>query len=158
MLVDEASQTTEPSCLIPLHAAGKKVQHAILVGDHKQLPPVVQYDQNREHLDMTSISLMQRLIDFSHFPAHLLAIQRRMHSGVSAFANAAFYGGSVTDGTDDAKVCALCGIGTVEFRNVGAEHGASESGGGGIGDDMGASIRNPVEARAVVSDLRALIT
>lgn len=38
MIIDEASQATEPSTLIPFHTMTKKV---VLVGDHMQLPPTV---------------------------------------------------------------------------------------------------------------------
>lgn len=38
MLIDEATQATEPECLIPIVAGAKQV---VLVGDHCQLGPVV---------------------------------------------------------------------------------------------------------------------
>ena len=38
MLIDEATQACEPECLLPLLRGAK---HAILVGDHCQLGPVV---------------------------------------------------------------------------------------------------------------------
>lgn len=38
LIIDEASQATEPSTLIPFHTMTKKV---VLVGDHMQLPPTV---------------------------------------------------------------------------------------------------------------------
>jgi regulator of nonsense transcripts 1 len=38
VLIDEATQATEPECLIPIVRSAKQV---VLVGDHCQLPPVV---------------------------------------------------------------------------------------------------------------------
>ena len=37
VVIDEATQATEPSCLIPLIKAKK----LIMAGDHKQLPPTI---------------------------------------------------------------------------------------------------------------------
>ena len=85
MLIDEASQTTEPSVLMPLAQAGKRVQHVVLVGDHKQLPPVICYDQEQfGHKQTATVSLMQRLIEQTDVQPFILAKQRRMHSLVSA--------------------------------------------------------------------------
>lgn len=45
-LVEESGHSFEPECMIPVVAASrissKKRIHVVLVGDHKQLPPVIQ--------------------------------------------------------------------------------------------------------------------
>ncbi|MBP9838924.1 MAG: hypothetical protein KBC84_09450 [Proteobacteria bacterium] len=57
-MVDEASQATEPSVLIPFLTETVKV---ILVGDHKQLPPTV-ISKNGFKTGYAR-SLFERLID-----------------------------------------------------------------------------------------------
>lgn len=44
LVVDEATQSTEPSCLIPVTRAGR----VIMAGDHRQLPPTVQSEAAAE--------------------------------------------------------------------------------------------------------------
>ena len=55
-VIDEACQTTEPACWIPIQRAGR----IVLAGDHCQLPPtVVSVDAARDGFD---ISLLERLM------------------------------------------------------------------------------------------------
>ncbi|XP_068619014.1 putative helicase mov-10-B.1 isoform X2 [Battus philenor] len=58
IVIDEASQTSEPSCLLPIH----KVQSCklILSGDHHQLGPVVVSKEAKKY--GLELSLMERLI------------------------------------------------------------------------------------------------
>lgn len=57
LVLDEGSQASEPEALIPLC---KAVGQAILVGDHKQLPPVVQSRKAEER--GLGLSLFERLM------------------------------------------------------------------------------------------------
>lgn len=41
VVLDEASQASEPEALIPIT---RGAEHVVLVGDHQQLPPVVNSD------------------------------------------------------------------------------------------------------------------
>ena len=91
VIVDEASQVSEPICLIPL---AKKCDHFLLVGDHKQLRP---FCHERAAESQYSISLFERLDSESHH-LYLLDTQYRMHSGISKFPNANFYDGRLKDG------------------------------------------------------------
>ena len=86
-LVDEASQATIPSTLIPLSKAKKFV----LVGDHKQLPPTILSLEAQE----LSQTLFEKLI--SRFPqkAILLDVQYRMNELLMSFPNYQFYGGEI---------------------------------------------------------------
>jgi len=86
-LVDEASQATIPSTLIPLSKAKKFV----LVGDHKQLPPTILSLEAQE----LSQTLFEKLI--SRFPqkAILLDVQYRMNELLMGFPNHQFYGGEI---------------------------------------------------------------
>lgn len=86
-VIDEACQSTEPACWIPLLRAGR----VILAGDHFQLPPtVVSREAEREGF---AVSLLERLID--HYGAARLArrleVQYRMHTSIMAFSSAEFY-------------------------------------------------------------------
>jgi len=81
LIHDEASQSTEPSSLIPLIKA-KKV---VFAGDHKQLPPTVLSED-----DNLKYSLFERLIDLKK-PNYQLKIQYRMNEVLMEFPNKLFY-------------------------------------------------------------------
>jgi hypothetical protein len=92
VILDEATQAVEPSALIPLlHRASKMV----LVGDQKQLGPVVR-NTRLEH-GMYGRSLFERLIEL-RVPSVMLDCQFRMHPLVSRFPNDTFYAGAIKDG------------------------------------------------------------
>ena len=84
-IVDEASQVTQPVCLAPL----KLAKAFLLVGDHKQLPPlVVSADARALGFDN---SLFKRLAD-AHPPAVIsLTRQYRMQLEVMGLANELVY-------------------------------------------------------------------
>ena len=85
LIIDEASQCVEPSCLIPLCHEVKKL---ILVGDHMQLPATVFYPKAAQIL--YNRSLFERLID-NKYPRYILTVQYRMQSNISEFISNAFY-------------------------------------------------------------------
>ena len=82
-VIDEASQTTIPSVLIPI----AKAHRFILAGDHKQLPPTIISDQAHE-LEKT---LFEELIRLYPFKSQLLNVQYRMNSLLMKFPNHEFY-------------------------------------------------------------------
>ncbi|UJG39660.1 MAG: AAA family ATPase [Candidatus Heimdallarchaeum aukensis] len=85
VIVDEASQMTETTLLSAL-IEGKKF---ILVGDHKQLPPVIQSVLcKNEGFD---ISLFEKLAKSNPQFVHLLTIQFRMNEKIMEFSNKKFY-------------------------------------------------------------------
>ncbi len=91
VVIDEATQATEPSCYIPL-IRGKRF---FLAGDHKQLPPtILSMDAQREGLAYT---LFERLLDlYAQIPAYsLLQVQYRMNERLLAFPSETFYEGKV---------------------------------------------------------------
>ena len=57
VFLDEAGQCDEPSSLVPLM---KGARHAVLIGDHKQLPSVVSSDTARD--EGLNVSLFERLM------------------------------------------------------------------------------------------------
>jgi DNA replication ATP-dependent helicase Dna2 len=97
-LVDEASQLTEPSAMAALNRADRFV----LVGDHEQLPPVVQSadagDESTESNPL-STSLFERLIEQYPDAAVMLTRQYRMSQRIQAFSSAEFYDGALRPAT-----------------------------------------------------------
>ncbi|KAM5178909.1 3'-5' exoribonuclease HELZ2 isoform 3-T3 [Callospermophilus lateralis] len=85
ILVDEAGMATEPETLIPL-VRFSKAEKVVLLGDHKQLRPVVK-DKQLQNLGMDR-SLFERY----HRDAFLLDTQYRMHQAICTFPSMEFYG------------------------------------------------------------------
>ena len=115
-IIDEATQILEPQLLGILCARGEDGKNAIdkfvLIGDHKQLPAVVQqnteqsaiYDESLLSIGLSNLkdSLFERLYrnctaacssSAIHRSYDMLCRQGRMHPEVALFANRAFYGG-----------------------------------------------------------------
>ncbi|GAP83628.1 putative NAM7-nonsense-mediated mRNA decay protein [Rosellinia necatrix] len=102
VIIDEASQQTEPASLVPLT---KGCQRALLVGDHVQLRPTVQ--QLASALDF-DVSLFERLYTQtagadstdcdSGFPKLMLDTQYRMHPSICKFSSEQFYEGKLLTG------------------------------------------------------------
>ena len=82
-IIDEASQATIPSVLIPI----AKAHRFILAGDHKQLPPTIISDRTGE----LSKTLFEELIRMYPHKSQLLNIQYRMNSLLMKFPNEEFY-------------------------------------------------------------------
>jgi len=85
IIIDEASQMTEPTVLSSLLEGNR----FILVGDHKQLPPVVQSPQAQK--ENMGISLFERLAERNPASIHLLTHQFRMNEKLIDFSNDRFY-------------------------------------------------------------------
>ena len=86
VVLDEACQTTEPACWIPL-MRGERI---LLAGDHCQLPPtVVSKDAGQEGL---ARSMMERLVEtYGAAITRQLDVQYRMHEAIMRFSSAQFY-------------------------------------------------------------------
>jgi regulator of nonsense transcripts 1 len=92
VIMDEATQAVESSALIPLiHHATKMV----LVGDQKQLGPVVSLAQLKSR--KYDRSLFDRLIEQGVAP-EMLDLQFRMHPDISRFPSKHFYQDKLRDG------------------------------------------------------------
>ncbi len=76
VLIDEATQSTEPECMIPIMRGAKQV---VLVGDHCQLGPVIMCKKAAKA--GLSRSLFERLILLGIRPVRL-QVQYRMHPGM----------------------------------------------------------------------------
>ena len=92
VLVDEATQATEPECLIPLVMGAKQV---ILVGDHCQLGPVV-LSKKAARAGFNQ-SLFERMVSLGIRPIRL-EVQYRMHPALAEFPSQTFYDGSLQNG------------------------------------------------------------
>ncbi len=104
VIVDEAGKATPPEILVPINL-GKKI---VLVGDHKQLPPVVDEnlikDQENSKLNLTRKDLETSL--FEYLEQHLdescksiLDEQYRMNPVIGELISQMFYGGNLISRT-----------------------------------------------------------
>uniref|UniRef100_A0A671YL51 DNA replication ATP-dependent helicase/nuclease n=1 Tax=Sparus aurata TaxID=8175 RepID=A0A671YL51_SPAAU len=92
-IVDEASQISQPICMGPLFYAKKFV----LVGDHQQLPPIVQ-NQEARSLGMDE-SLFKRLELHSEAVVQL-NVQYRMNRQIMSLSNSLMYEGQLECGSE----------------------------------------------------------
>ncbi|XP_062110913.1 uncharacterized protein LOC133822556 isoform X2 [Humulus lupulus] len=93
LIIDEAAQLKECESTIPLQLPGTR--HAILIGDERQLPAMVQ-SKVSENANFGR-SLFERLALLGH-KKHLLNVQHRMHPSISSFPNKQFYSNKISDG------------------------------------------------------------
>ncbi|MEM7125654.1 MAG: AAA domain-containing protein [Chloroflexota bacterium] len=112
-VIDEAGQSVEPGCWIPL----LRSQRVVLAGDHCQLPPtVVSQEATRQGL---GISLLERLMNEEAENkgggseavgiARQLTVQYRMHKEIMNFSSAAFYHSTLL-ADDSVKDHLLCDV------------------------------------------------
>ncbi|WP_456477495.1 IGHMBP2 family helicase [Methanopyrus sp.] len=87
-VIDEGSQATEPSALIPISRA----KRFIIAGDHKQLPPTILSEKAQPELSRT---LFERLIEKHPKLSRMLRVQYRMHESIMEFPNREFYNGKL---------------------------------------------------------------
>ncbi|KAK3994607.1 hypothetical protein QBC44DRAFT_391344 [Cladorrhinum sp. PSN332] len=92
-IVDEASQITLPICLGPIRMA----RTFVLVGDHNQLPPLVQNEEAR--LGGLDVSLFKLLSDKHPSSVVNLEHQYRMSEDIMTLSNTLIYNGRLKCGT-----------------------------------------------------------
>ncbi|KAM8894285.1 DNA replication ATP-dependent helicase/nuclease DNA2 isoform 2-T2 [Spinachia spinachia] len=92
-IVDEASQISQPICLGPLFYA----ERFVLVGDHQQLPPIVQ-NQEARSLGMDE-SLFKRL-ELHGEAVVQLNVQYRMNRQIMSLSNSLMYEGRLECGSE----------------------------------------------------------
>ena len=148
VLIDEATQATEPASLVPLVRGSRQI---VLIGDHKQLPPTV--ISRRAEDGGLSRSLFERLIDMGIEPK-LLTTQYRMHPSISEFPNTHFYQGLLEDGVSTDQRPAPMGMLWPDWESPMAFVPVD-------GDELlspdGASKENPAEASWAVKILIGLV-
>ncbi|XP_077192077.1 3'-5' exoribonuclease HELZ2 [Paroedura picta] len=84
VIVDECAMSTEPETLIPL-VSHKNVEKVVLLGDHKQLRPVVNNDSCK------ALGMEKSLFERYKHQALMLDIQYRMQSDICRFPSNTFY-------------------------------------------------------------------
>ena len=109
VIVDEAAKATFPELAVSLNKAHK----IILVGDHQQLPPVLDTEiirNNKEKLDEECLaqSIFERM--YNMFPEdnkHRLTIQYRMHPTIGTLISHVFYNDEIQNGVEaqDRELC-----------------------------------------------------
>lgn len=90
VVIDEACQSIEPGCWIPLLRA----QRIVLAGDHCQLPPTI--ISAEAAAGGLSVSLFERLMAlYGERVSRRLDVQYRMHAAIGGFSSAEFYSGAL---------------------------------------------------------------
>ncbi|NXF32029.1 HELZ2 Helicase, partial [Nyctibius bracteatus] len=84
IIIDECAMSTEPETLIPL-VSHKHAEKVVLLGDHKQLRPVVNNDLCK------SLGMETSLFERYRHQAWMLDTQYRMHKDICEFPSQEFY-------------------------------------------------------------------
>ena len=89
-VIDEACQSTEPGCWVPL----LRCDRLVLAGDHQQLPPtVLSVEAAKQGF---AKSLMERQMElYSSEVSKMLTVQYRMHHQIMDFSSGEFYDGEL---------------------------------------------------------------
>ena len=105
-IVDEAGRATVPEVLVPIARA----ERVVLVGDEKQLPPMVDNEIGSDELPRSlddyplDTSLFQTLVEQAEQEGHwhLAALRRqyRMHPAIGNLISQAFYDGNLEQGLE----------------------------------------------------------
>ena len=85
-IIDEASQILEPLCFAPIF----KTRRFLLVGDYKQLPPLVTSEKSKTDFK-SDISLFERLAKRYPHAVSTLKLQYRMDRQIMELANHLIY-------------------------------------------------------------------
>jgi superfamily I DNA and/or RNA helicase len=104
VLIDEATQATQPSTLVALTRGAENV---IMAGDDMQLPPTIVSSKAKQlGLDISLFARMRHL----GIEPELLNEQYRMHPCISEFPSNVFYNGKVATGVSAAARPPVYGI------------------------------------------------
>jgi len=91
LVIDEACQSVEPGCWVPLKLANR----IVLAGDHCQLPPTILSKEAAQQ--GYAVSLMQRLVEtYGSTATRQLTVQYRMSQEIMQFSSDTFYDGTLT--------------------------------------------------------------
>lgn len=155
LVIDEACQSTEPGCWIPLAFADR----VVLAGDPCQLPPtVLSVDAARRGFN---VSLLERLMErFGPTITRRLDVQYRMHESIMAFPSREFYDGTLVadDSVRSHRLVELPGVAATPLTEVPVTF--IDTAGAGYEEEMepdGASRLNPQEGDLAARKVRQLI-
>jgi len=153
-VIDEACQSTEPGCWVPILRA----DCIVLAGDPYQLPPTV-LSQEAAQQGFAS-SLVERLMNiYGDTVTRRLDVQYRMHTHIMDFSSEHFYGGTLVA---DASVAShlLHDLPTIEPAPITAEPAIFiDSAGADWSEELepnGLSKRNPNEGAFVLRQVQEL--
>ena len=154
VVIDEACQTTEPACWIPL----LRSDAVVLAGDHCQLPPTVVSPE--AEMKGFGISLMERLMGLDGQVAHQLTVQYRMNREIMDFSSEEFYDSSLIahDSVADHLLQDLAGVGNELITQRALTF--IDTAGAGFDDERelpGRSYFNSGEAKVVVAKVSELL-
>jgi superfamily I DNA and/or RNA helicase len=155
LVIDEACQTTEPGCWVPLLFANK----VVLAGDHCQLPPTV---LSREAVHQGfGVSMLERLVTlYGDVLTRRLAVQYRMNEAIMMFSAIEFYDGDLRadESVSGHRLCDLPGVQTEMLTETPVEF--IDTAGASFEEELepdGESRRNPQEATVVVRRVQSLL-
>lgn len=154
VVIDEACQTTEPGCWVPL----LRCQKVVLAGDHQQLPPTVLSSEAAQQ--GFAVSLMERQLGLhGEAISRQLKVQYRMHQQIMDFSSREFYDGHLV-ADDSVARHRLCDLRDVEPSELTTEPVMFVDTAGANWDEEkepeGRSRRNPREAEWVVRKISQL--
>lgn len=155
VVIDEACQSTEPGCWIPLTRA----ERVVLAGDHRQLPPtVLSSEAKRQGYDR---SLFERLADSQQSLVRRLLIQYRMHAAIMEFSSLEFYDAELLADPSVASHLAseMADVQTIPLTTAPLEF--IDTAGAGYDEEIepaGQSRMNRREAELVVKKIEALLS
>ena len=154
LVVDEACQSTEPGCWIPLRFADR----VILAGDHCQLPPTVL--STEAAAAGFARSLLERLLElYGPQVQRRLQVQYRMHEQIMQFSSQRFYDNSLvaSEAVRTHRLCDLPGVQTTTLTREPVLF--IDTAGSGWEEQLepdGESRLNPQEARLVLHKVAEL--
>jgi len=152
LVIDEACQSVEPGCWVPLDLADR----VVLAGDHCQLPPtILSKEAAREGF---AVSLMQRLVEhYGDAVTRLLTVQYRMNDEIMRFSSDTFYGGSLT-GHESVRSHWLNDLPNVEADDDAPVTFIDSAGAGWVEEQEPDSLSrfNPNEGQLVLDQVQAL--
>ena len=154
LVIDEACQSTEPSCWVPLVCTDK----VVMAGDHQQLPPTILSAQAAK--EGFGTSLLERVISI-HGPlvTRMLKVQYRMNKEIMDFSSNTFYEGNLI--ADESVISnRLTDLPTVADTEL-TIHPLTfiDTAGADWREELepeGRSRQNPLEAQCVIKKINAL--
>lgn len=155
LVIDEACQTTEPGCWIPL----LRCDRVVLAGDHCQLPPTVVSPEAAKR--GFGVSLLERLVHrFGELATRRLNVQYRMHEQIMSFSSREFYDDELQAHSEVSahRLCDLEGVQANALTESAVEF--IDTAGAGYDEELepdGESRRNLQEATLVARKVRALL-
>jgi superfamily I DNA and/or RNA helicase len=154
-VVDEACQSTEPVCWLPVMRA----ERIVLAGDHCQLPPTIVSTEAAKA--GFGVSLFERLMErFGKAASLRLETQYRMHERIMRFSSREFYDDKLLAHTSvvEHRLCDLPSVAASPLTELPVEF--IDTAGASYDEQLepdGESRMNPQEAALVVKRTQALL-